>query len=114
MLSVFRRAILDQQTMIVPITVIGEWWRGRTDWRETILSAVSVEPLDLTTVQAAGEALGATKPARGRRISVVDAIVMATAARLARERDVVVYTSDFDDLTRLQGFFPSVRVLSAS
>lgn len=114
MLRVHRRAVVDGQTMIAPMPVVGEWWRGRTDWRETILASLAVEPLDLATVQSAGEALAHTRPARGRTISVVDAIVMATAARIARSREVVVYTSDFDDLTRLSPFFPSVRVLSAS
>ncbi len=113
-LHVHRRAIMDQQTVIVPIAVVGEWWRGRTDWRETILASMTVEPLDLATAKAAGEALAETKPRKGRTISLVDAIVMATAARVARSREVAVYTSDFDDLVRLQAFFPSVRVLSVT
>lgn len=43
-----------------------------------------------------------------RSATVVDAIVMASAAR---RRDIV-YTSDFGDLARLQSYFSSVRVLS--
>jgi len=39
---------------------------------------------------------------------VVDAIVMASAA----SRGDVVYTSDFEDLTRLRAHFRSVRVLA--
>ena len=38
----------------------------------------------------------------------IDAIVMASAAR----RGDIVYTMDMADLSRLQAFFPSVRVLS--
>jgi hypothetical protein len=40
--------------------------------------------------------------------TAIDAIVMASAAR----RGDVVYTSDFQDLTRLQAHFPSVRILA--
>jgi hypothetical protein len=40
--------------------------------------------------------------------SAIDAIVMASASR----RGDVVYTSDYDDLDRLRGFFREVRVLS--
>jgi hypothetical protein len=39
---------------------------------------------------------------------VVDAIVMASAA----SRGDVVYTSNFDDLSRLRGHFRSVRIVS--
>ena len=39
--------------------------------------------------------------------TTIDAIVMASAAR----RGDVVYTADVGDLTRLQAFFPAVRVL---
>ena len=52
--------------------------------------------------QRAGEALAAV-----RRSTPIDAIVMASAA----SRGDVVYTSDVDDLTRLQLHFPGVRVL---
>ncbi len=111
---VHRRAVLDRLPMVVPLPVVGEWWRGRSDWRKTILASVTVEPLDLETVQAAGLALAQTKPKAGQPISIVDAIVMATAARLRRSGEVVVYTSDFEDLSRLQAHFPSVRVLEVA
>ena len=42
--------------------------------------------------------------------TVVDAIVMATAA----EKGALVYTSDFDDLIHLQSRFPNVRVLKTT
>ena len=92
-------------SMIVPTPVLGEWWRGRTDWRETILASIIVEPLDTRLAKTAGEAM-----AHVRGATLVDAVVMASAARAGG----VVYTSDFDDLARLQTFFPTVRVLSSS
>ena len=51
----------------------------------------------------AGEAIAALPGT-----TVVDAIVMASAAA----RGGVVYTSDFDDLSRLRGHFRSVRVVT--
>ena len=62
-----------------------------------------MEPLDEALAKAAGEALAAIPSATS-----VDAIVMASATR----RGDVVYTSDFDDLTRLQRHFRAVRVLA--
>jgi hypothetical protein len=52
---------------------------------------------------AAGEALATISGA-----TVVDAIVMALAARL----NAPVFTSDVDDLEELRSFFPGVRVLA--
>jgi predicted nucleic acid-binding protein len=91
-------------SMIVPTVVLGEWWRGRTDWRETILASMVVEPLDAPLAKRAGEAAAVIKGA-----TLVDAVVMASAARAGG----IVFTSDYEDLTRLQAFFPTVRVLSA-
>lgn len=87
----------------VPVPVVAEWWRGRTDVRERILDVVNVEPLSLTVAKSAGLAM-----TRVPRSTVVDAIVMAYAA----SRGDVVFTSDPDDLERLRAFFPSVRVLA--
>ena len=107
--KVFERLREQDILITAPLPVIGEWWRGRTDWRESILASVRVEPLTLALVKLAGQALASAPPARkGRGPSVVDAIVMASAA----SRGDVVYTSDVDDLERLQSFFPEVRVLS--
>lgn len=92
--------------LLVPMPVIAEWWRGRSDWRDDLLSAVSIQDVPLRVAQAAGEAL-AMLGARGP--SVVDAIVMAYAA----QRGGVVYTSDVDDLGLLRDTcFPGVRVLA--
>lgn len=86
----------------VPSAVVAEWWRGRTDARVRVLGGLLVEPLDEALARAAGEAMAEVAGA-----SVVDAIVMASAAR----RGGIVYTSDVDDLERLRVFFPAVRVL---
>jgi predicted nucleic acid-binding protein len=87
----------------VPVAAVGEWWRGRTDAREEILASVDVEPMSLSLAKLAGEAI-----ARVRGATLVDAVVMASAAL----RGDTVYTSDFEDLVKLQAFFTSVRVLS--
>lgn len=107
--KVFERLREQDVLITTPLPVIGEWWRGRTDWRERILSSVRIEPVTLELVKLAGEALSsvATTRARGGP-GVVDAIVMASAA----SRGDVVYTSDVEDLERLGSFFPGVRVLS--
>jgi hypothetical protein len=83
--------------------VVAEWWRGRTDIREAILAALIVEPMGASLARAAGDALAAVPQS-----AVVDAIVMASAAR----RQDVVLTGDVDDLARLASYFRGVRVLS--
>ena len=104
MLTVFKTARTDQVPIIVPGVCVAEWWRGRTDVREKLLEAVIVEHTDDVLVRLTGEALAATP-----RATCIDALVMATAAR----HGAVVFTTDVDDLTLLQRFFPSVRVLAA-
>lgn len=109
-------SLCEQAVVItVPLPVIGEWWRGRTDWRERILASVRVEPLTLAMVKLAGEALSslpspAAAPAARRRRGpgFVDALVMASAA----SRGDVVYTGDVEELERLAPFFPGVRILA--
>lgn len=103
MTRVFAAALADGLRITIPTPVITEWWRARSAARERILRAVSVEAPDLITTQAAGEALAIV----GRGPSVVDAIVMASAAR----RGDLVYTADVDDLTQLTVVFRTVRVL---
>jgi len=87
----------------VPVPVIAEWWRGRTDVRERILDVVNVEPLSLAVAKAAGEAQASVAWS-----TALDAIVMAFAA----SRGDVVFTGDTVDLDRLRAFFPTVRVLA--
>ena len=88
--------------LAVPVPVVVEWWRGRTDVRERILDVVNVAPLSLSVAKSAGLALTKVPEA-----TAIDAIVMAFAA----SRGDVVFTGDRDDLERLRAFFPSVRVL---
>ena len=88
--------------MTVPVVVVAEWWRGRTDVRRDILAAILVEPMGVELARSAGDALAAVRGA-----TTIDAIVMASAAR----RGDVVLTGDVDDLTRLSGHFPATRVL---
>lgn len=102
MLSVFKTAMVDKIPIVVPSLCVAEWWRGRTDVREKILASVIVEHTDDALVRSTGEAL-----AKVRGATCIDALVMAVAAR----RGGIVFTSDIDDLLRLQAAFPSVRVL---
>ncbi len=100
----FRAARAEGFTITVPSAVVTEWWRGRSDIREDILGSVRVEPLSDALAKVAGEALAAT-----RKATAIDAIVMASAA----SRGDLVFTSDLDDLQRLQAYFPGVRLLSS-
>jgi predicted nucleic acid-binding protein len=86
----------------VPWVVVAEFWRGRTDRRDAILRSVDVEAPSVLLAKNAGVALGSVK-----RATIADAIVMASAAL----RGDVVYTSDMDDLGRLQRHFPDVRLI---
>jgi predicted nucleic acid-binding protein len=99
MRAIVRRGLLP----VVPAVVYAEWWRGRTDVREEILAMVLVEDMPETLCRAAGEALGAVKGA-----SLADAVVMASAALRGGG---AVYTSDVDDLGRLQRHFRNVLPL---
>ena len=102
MAKVYRTAVEDGLPVTVPSAVLTEWWRGRTEARETILRGVRIESIDGELAKLAGEAIAVVDGA-----TAVDAIVMASAAR----RGDVVYTSDFEDLGRLRLFFPTVTVL---
>jgi predicted nucleic acid-binding protein len=97
--NIIRRGFLP----VVPAVVYVEWWRGRSDVREDILAALEVEDMPPALCRAAGEALGAVKGS-----TLADAVVMASAALRGGG---VVYTSDMEDLERLQRHFPTVRVL---
>jgi hypothetical protein len=99
----FRAIVARGHLPVVPAVVYVEWWRGRTDVREEILAALLVEGMPPSLCRAAGEALGAVRGA-----SLADAVVMASAALRGGG---IVYTSDVDDLQRLQRHFPTVRVL---
>ncbi len=104
-LRFFQLAELGHARLLVPLPVVAEWWRGRSDMREKVLAAVQiVATVEVAT--AAGVAL-----ARLERVDAtltVDAMVMATAA-LA---DGIVVTSDPSDFDRLATHFSKVTVLS--
>jgi len=87
----------------LPVAVLAEWWRdGRRQAR--FLKGFDVETMTERLAKTAGEAMAAVPGA-----TVVDAIVMASAA----QRDDVVYTSDVDDFARLRDqHFRGVRVLA--
>lgn len=92
----------DGWSVTAPSTAIVEWWRGRTDVRESILAAIDVEPVSLALARLAGEAM-----ARVRGATLADAIVMASASR----RGDRVLTGDIRDFEKLGAYFPSVKVL---
>lgn len=104
MREIVEHALATDQPITVPADVVGEWWRGRTDLRDSILASVDVEPLTEALAKRAGEALAAVAGA-----TLVDAIVMASAAT----RGDVVYSSDVEGLERLRRRFPNVKVLRA-
>jgi len=100
--ALFAAARRQSLRITIPVAALAEWWRGgRTQAR--LLAAFEVESMREGLAKTAGEALAAIPGA-----TVVDAIVMASAA----SRGDVVYTSDFEDLTRLRTHFKSVRVLA--
>ncbi len=100
-----RLAHVGAARIVVPLPVIAEWWRGRTDAREELLGATQVfASVDVT--KAAGIALGKLKKVDARL--TVDAIVLASAAVL----DAVLVTQDPADFDRLGAHFPGVVVLS--
>lgn len=97
---------IGRARIIVPLPVVAEWWRGRTDAREEILAAGQVVG-SIEAAKAAGVALARLKKVDAK--VTIDAIVMATAALL----DAAVVTGDPDDFERLAEHFPGVVVLSA-
>jgi predicted nucleic acid-binding protein len=97
---------IGRARIIVPLPVIAEWWRGRTDAREEILAAGEIVA-SVEVAKAAGLAL-----ARLKRVDAkvtIDAMVMATAALL----DAVVVTGDPDDFEQLAEHFSGVALISA-
>ena len=101
----FRLAQIGRARLVVPVPVLAEWWRGRSDGRDAILAATRVVA-SVEAAKAAGVALARLKSVDGKL--TVDAFVMATAASLS----AVVITGDPDDFERLGAHFPGVVVLS--
>jgi predicted nucleic acid-binding protein len=104
MLGLWRTWARQKTPITVPSVVVAEWWRNQRGPNAVLLEGIDVEMLDETLARIAGRALAELRLGREHTI---DAIVMASAA----QRGDVVYTSDFEDLTRLTGCFPAVRVL---
>ena len=90
--------------LTIPAVVIAEVWRGgpRAARLSMLLEACVIEPLSEKRARLAGEAIAAVGSA-----GAIDAIVMASAST----RGDWVLTSDPEDLGRLRGYFPAVRVL---
>ena len=86
-----------------PNVTVAEWWRGRTDRRESVLRGLLVEPPTDDVVKLAGVALGKVPGA-----TTIDAIVAAFAV----QRTGIVYTGDVGDFEALRVFFPALRVFA--
>ena len=100
-------AWLARLTITVPAAAWGEWQAGAPRrGLGRFADAVHIAPLTEELARTAGRALADLRLGGAH---FVDAAVMATAAALGG----VVYTSDFDDLQRLQRCFPAIRVLTA-
>jgi predicted nucleic acid-binding protein len=97
---------IGQARIVVPLPVVAEWWRGRTDAREEVLASTQVVA-SLEAAKAAGVALGRLKKVDAKL--TIDAIVMATAALL----DAIVVTGDTRDFETLAAHFPGVAVLAS-
>jgi predicted nucleic acid-binding protein len=97
---------IGRAKIFVPLPVIAEWWRGRTDARDEILAATQVIG-SVEVAKAAGLALAGANRVDAKL--TIDAMVMATAALL----DAVVVTGDPSDFSALARHFPGVAVLSA-
>ena len=97
---------IGRARILVPLPVIAEWWRGRTDAREEILAATQIVA-SLDASKAAGIALGRMKGVNAKL--TIDAIVMATAALT----DAIVVTGDTTDFDALASHFVGVPVLGA-
>lgn len=91
--------------IIVPLPVVAEWWRGRTDAREDLLAATQVVA-SVEVMKAAGVALARLEHV-GAGVTI-EAIVMATAALM----DAIVVTGDPEDFERLAAHFAGITVLS--
>jgi predicted nucleic acid-binding protein len=91
--------------LCVPLPVIAEWWRGRSDQREEILATTEVVA-SVSIAKAAGVALA--KLTKVNAALTVDAFVIASAALL----DAVVITQNPSDFELLGRHFPHVRILS--
>ncbi len=104
-LRFLRLAHVGAARIVVPLPVVAEWWRGRTDARDELLAATQVLA-SIEVTKAAGVALSKMK--RVDPSTTIDAIVMASAAML----DAVLVTGDPKDFDRLAAHFAGVVVLA--
>jgi predicted nucleic acid-binding protein len=102
----FKLVRIGRARIVVPLPVIAEWWRGRTDAREEILAATQIVAT-VEIMKAAGVALAHLKDVDAKLS--IDAIVIATAALLG----AVVVTGDTNDFEQLSRHFSGVPMLSA-
>jgi predicted nucleic acid-binding protein len=107
--TILLRAAREHRAQLLVITpVLAEWWRGRSDVRDRIKTAVTLVPFPIRAAETAGVVLGQMRGDRARAQLSVDAMVMAFAATYG---GALVYTSDVDDLQRIARHYPAVRVL---
>ena len=100
-LALLHLAKIGEVRITVPAAVLAEWWRGQR--QSSYVQRLEIESMSERLARSAGEAIAAVPLA-----TVIDAIVMASAA----QRADIVYTSDFDDLSRLRDqHFHGVRVM---
>jgi predicted nucleic acid-binding protein len=102
----FKLVRIGRARIVVPLPVVAEWWRGRTDARDEILAATQIVAT-VEIMKAAGIALARMKDVHAKL--TIDAIVMATAALLG----AVVVAGDTDDFEHLSRHFSGVSLLSA-
>jgi predicted nucleic acid-binding protein len=107
--TMLMRAAREHRAELLAITpVVAEWWRGRSDVRDRIKTAVTLVPFPVRSAEAAGVVLGNMRREASHASATIDVMVMAFAAT---HGGALVYTSDVGDLQRIGRFFPEVRVL---
>jgi hypothetical protein len=103
-LAILEKWALTEATLTVPAVVIAEWWLNRQWDAAHWLDGVAVEPVDNRSPASQRSARRAAPRPRAHHRRDRDGF-----GGTARD---IVYTSDFDDMTRLATRFPGLRVLS--
>ncbi len=109
--KVINEAAEQYRRITVPAPVIAEWWPGPSGQHPQVLKLVTeIEATTAEIAKAAGKARAAESidSDEKRRISGIDAIVMASA----NARGDIVYTDDGTDLARLAPYFKRVTLRS--
>ena len=105
-LSTLHSAFADGDSVLVPAGVIGQAWRrpGRQALLSRVLRRCDEIPLDGSAARLAGQLCGQT----GTK-DVIDASVAVAAAKArSRDNEVVVLTSDGDDMRTLVSTLNSI------